>query len=33
VSIVVAMILIPVALFLFFEKYMIVLLPSARLFG
>jgi len=33
VSIVVAMILVPAALFLFFEKYMIVLLPSARLFG
>lgn len=32
-SVVVAMILVPAALFLFFEKYMIVLLPSARLFG
>jgi len=33
VSIVVAMIAVPLALMLFFEKYMIVLLPAARLFG
>jgi len=33
VSIVVAMVVVPLALMLFFEKYMIVLLPSARLFG
>lgn len=33
VSIVVAMIAVPLALLLFFEKYMVVLLPSARLFG
>jgi Tripartite tricarboxylate transporter TctB family len=33
VSIVVAMVAVPLALLLFFEKYMIVLLPSARLFG
>jgi hypothetical protein len=33
VSIVVAMIVVPLALLLFFEKYMIVLLPAARLFG
>lgn len=33
VSIVVAMILVPLALLLFFEKYMVVLLPAARLFG
>lgn len=33
VSIIGAMIVIPVVLLLFFEKYMIVLLPSARLFG
>ncbi len=33
VSIVAAMIVLPLALVLFFEKYMIVLLPSARLFG
>jgi hypothetical protein len=33
VSIVVAMIAVPLALMLFFEKYMVVLLPSARLFG
>ncbi|MDX1375406.1 MAG: tripartite tricarboxylate transporter TctB family protein [Burkholderiales bacterium] len=32
-SIVVAMVAVPLALLLFFEKYMIVLLPSARLFG
>jgi hypothetical protein len=32
VSIVVAMIVVPLALLLFFEKYMVVLLPSARLF-
>ncbi len=32
-SIVAAMIVLPLALMLFFEKYMIVLLPSARLFG
>jgi len=33
VSIIVAMIAVPLALLLFFEKYMIVLLPSAGLFG
>lgn len=33
VSIVVTMIAVPLALMLFFEKYMVVLLPSARLFG
>lgn len=33
VSIVVAMIVVPLGLLLFFEKYMVVLLPSARLFG
>jgi hypothetical protein len=33
VSVVVAMIAVPLALLLFFEKYMIVLLPAARLFG
>lgn len=33
VSIAVAMIVVPLALLLFFEKYMVVLLPSARLFG
>jgi hypothetical protein len=33
ISILVAMIAVPLALLLFFEKYMIVLLPSARLFG
>jgi hypothetical protein len=32
VSIVVAMIVVPLALLLFFEKYMVVLLPAARLF-
>jgi hypothetical protein len=32
-SIVAAMIVLPLALMLFFERYMIVLLPSARLFG
>lgn len=32
-SIAVAMLAVPLALLLFFEKYMIVLLPSARLFG
>lgn len=32
-SIVIAMIVVPLALMLFFEKYMIVLLPSAGLFG
>jgi len=32
-SIVIAMIAVPLALMLFFEKYMIVLLPSAGLFG
>lgn len=32
-SIVIGMIAVPLALMLFFEKYMIVLLPSARLFG
>ena len=32
-SIVIAMIVVPLALLLFFEKYMIVLLPSAGLFG
>ena len=32
VSIVVAMVVVPLALLLFFEKYMVVLLPSARLF-
>jgi hypothetical protein len=32
-TIVIAMITVPLALMLFFEKYMIVLLPSARLFG
>lgn len=32
VSIVVAMIMVPLALLLFFEKYMVVLLPAARLF-
>jgi len=32
VSVVIAMVLVPLALLLFFEKYMIVLLPAARLF-
>ncbi len=32
VSILVAMIVVPLALLLFFEKYMVVLLPAARLF-
>jgi hypothetical protein len=31
-SIVIAMIVVPLALMLFFEKYMVVLLPTARLF-
>jgi len=33
VSILVPMLVVPLALLLFFEKYMVVLLPSARLFG